>query len=462
VKIRKTEKIGDENRFDLALDWILWSNIYRKGTRMDNQKKTNPIGKSKEGISRREFIKSSAAVSLGAVAFGSNFSYAAGSDKIRLGVIGCGRRGTSAVYQAIQSSENVELYAMGDMFEDWLANSVKALRDGAINVNSYGQKVKLKPEQFNAPEERRFLGFDAYKKVLAIDEIDVVILTTPPGFRPIHLDAAIKAGKNVFMEKPVAVDPVGIRSVIASFLEIMKRIHRSEIGKVVAGQCYWNMDGQADSRSFGRQPGWSDMEWQLRCWYFFTWLSGDHIVEQHVHDLDAMNWAVGAHPVKALGMGGREVRKAERYGNIFDHFAVEYEYPQGQRILSMARQINGTSPRESVHVVGTKGTAYMDHISGVIKGENPWKYDGESTDPYIQEHTDLIASIRKGEPLNEGKRVAESTMTAILGRMSAYTGREISWRWAMKASKLDLSPPKYELGDLPTRPVSVPGMTPLV
>jgi predicted dehydrogenase len=206
------------------------------------------------------------------------------------------------------------------------------------------------------------------------------------------------------------------------------------------------------------------MEWQCRNWLYFTWLSGDHIVEQHVHNLDVMNWAIGSHPVKCLGIGGRQVRTDPKYGNIFDHFTIEYEYPNGVRIMSMCRQMDGCKEIIAERIVGTNGSAYAEEDGGkyVIEGPNAYKYDGQNPDPYVQEHADLIASIRQGKPLNEGRRVAESTLTAIMGRMSAYTGRELSWDWVMNASKLDLTPAKYEFGDLPVEPVAVPGKTKLI
>jgi len=280
------------------------------------------------------------------------------------------------------------------------------------------------------------------------------------------------------MEKPVAVDPVGVRSVIASselarskglavvagtqrrhqasYLELMRRIKDGAIGEVVGGQCYWN---QGELWVVKKTPEMSDMEWQCRNWLYFTWLSGDHIVEQHVHNIDVMNWAIGALPVKAMAMGGRQVRTAPEYGNIYDHFAVEFEYPEGVRVQSMCRQIPGCADRIEERIVGTRGSAFG---YGEIKGPEPWKFEGEEMNPYVQEQADLIASIRKGEPLNEGRRIAESTLCAVMGRMSAYTGRAISWEWAMNNSMLDLTPPNFELGDLPVEPVAVPGVTPLV
>jgi predicted dehydrogenase len=253
----------------------------------------------------------------------------------------------------------------------------------------------------------------------------------------------------------------------AHYLEIMKRIHKGAIGEVVSGQCYWNMGALWIQRAwenwfYRKSKDWSDMEWHCRNWLFLTWLSGDHIVEQHVHNLDVINWAIGSHPVKCSGMGGRQVRTAPEYGNIFDHFAIEYEYPNGARVMSMCRQTSGCSNNVSERVIGTKGSTYTDGANGYIQGVNAFKYENESPNPYVQEHTDLIKSIRDGKPLNEGKRVAESTLTAIMGRMSAYTGRSLSWDWVMKTSKLDLSPPRYEMGELPVRPVAVPGETQLI
>ncbi|MHC4657668.1 MAG: Gfo/Idh/MocA family oxidoreductase [Planctomycetota bacterium] len=435
----------------------------------------NKVSKKAGGVSRRDFVKASAAVSLAAMTFDSSRIFAAGSDKLRVGLIGCGGRGTGAAKDCLKSSDNVEIVAMGDVFGDRLDKSLANLS------REVDDKVTV-------TEDTSFKGFDAYKKVLECD-IDMVILATPPHFRPLQLRAAIEAGKHVFMEKPVAVDPVGVRSVIASselaeqkglaivagtqrrhqahYLEIMKRIHNGNIGEILSGQCYWNQDGlwvDAAAKNWKKRMalGWSDMEWQCRTWLFFTWLSGDHIVEQHVHNLDVINWAIGSHPVQCLGMGGREVRTGPEYGNIFDHFAVEYEYPNGVRVLSMCRQTDGCDHRVSERVVGTNGSAYTDGSNASIEGPNAYKYEGESSSPYVQEHADLIASIREGKPLNEGRRIAESTLTAIMGRISAYTGRALKWDWAMNASKLDLTPPAYEFGDLPVAPVAVPGKTELV
>jgi len=390
------------------------------------------------------------------------------AERIRIGVIGAGSRGTGAALDAVESSPNVEIVALGDLFADRIEESRKTLASGE----------RVPP--ITIPDERCFTGFDAYRGVLAQD-VDLVILAAPPHFRPLHLRAAVEAGKHVFMEKPVAVDPVGVRSVIASaelarqkglaivagtqrrhdpaYLAIIQRIHDGAIGEIVSAQCYWNQ-GELWVRK--REPEWSDMEWQCRNWLYFTWLSGDHIVEQHVHNLDVINWALGTPPLKAVGMGGRQVRTAPEFGNIYDHFSVEFEYANGVRVLSMCRQIPGTSERVAERVVGTKGVAELHR--GVITGRRPFRYEvpAKPINPYIQEHADLIASIRRGRPLNEGIQIAESTLTAIMGRISAYTGREIQWPWVRHASQLDLTPPRYEFGDLPVGPVAMPGQTKLV
>jgi len=420
------------------------------------------------GMTRRDFIKTTSVASmatLAAAVSGSGGRCAGGPDTIRVGVIGCGGRGTGAAIDAVNSTPGVEILALFDPFQDRIDSCLKRLREKVPAA------VKVTPETC-------FTGFDGYKKLLAIRDINYIVTAAPPGFRPIHLKAAVEAGKNVFMEKPVAVDPVGVRSVIASselaakkglaivagtqrrhekkYLEVMKRIQDGAIGEVVGGQCYWN---QGELWVIKQTPEMSDMEWQCRNWLYFSWTSGDHIVEQHVHNIDVINWAFGAMPVKVMGMGGRQVRTSPEYGNIFDHFAVEFEYPNGARVMSMCRQTPGCADRVEEKIVGTKGHAFG---YGEISGPNAWKFEGDEPNPYVQEHADLIASIRDGEPLNEGKRIAESTLCAIMGRMSAYTGRAISWDWAMNASKLDLTPAKFELGPNPVDPVAVPGQTPLV
>ena len=430
---------------------------------MQNQTSSKNKANS-SGLSRRDFIKTSAAVSVATAFAGANKVFAAGSDKVRIGLVGCGGQGTRDTISAVKSSEAVEVTAMGDIFKDRLDSSLEKLKKDA-------------PDKLNLTPDNCFVGFDAYKKVIASD-VDLVFLTTPPHFRPIHLKAVIEAGKHAFIEKPAATDPVGIRSVIetselakskglaivagtqkrhsASHIEIIRRIHNGDIGEIVGGQCY----RLGDELWFKpRQPDWTDMEYQLRNWLYYTWLSGDHVVEMHIHQLDAINWALDSHPVKVMAIGGREVRTDPKFGNVYDHFAGELEYPNGARIAYMGRQIDRCGYNIFERVVGTKGEAKFDGGNSTIMGQNPYKYDGPSKNSLF---ADLITSIRKGEPLNEGRRMAESTMVAIMIRMSAFTGRTLGWNWAMNASKLDLSPPKYEFGDLAVRPVAIPGVTPLV
>jgi len=430
-------------------------------------------------VSRRQFIQGTAA-SLAALGVVGGRLYAAGSDKIRVGLVGCGSRGVGAVRNCVDSSPNVEITALADLFQDRIDACLATIKKDGDKDWSSSQPWKH-ADKVKVTRETCFTGFDAYQKLINSGAVDLVILATSPHFRPMHLKAAVEAGKHVFMEKPVAVDPVGIRSVLQSselakakglaivagtqrrhdpkYVEVIKRVHNGDIGELVAGQCYWL--GPC-VRNWGfyheRQPSWTDMETQCRNWYFYTWQSGDHIVEQHVHNIDVINWAMGGHPVTAIGMGGRQVRVEPEFGNIYDHFAVEFEYANGARILSMARQTMGCAERVAERIVGSKGVA----VEGLIEVAKPFKYSGPTPNPYEQEHADLIQSIRDGRPLNEGKQVAESTMTAILGRMSAYTGRAIKWDWVMHASKQDLTPPTYELGPLPVAPVPMPGKTPLI
>ena len=434
----------------------------------------------KNGVSRRDFMKTTAGVTAAAMIAGREKIFAAGSDKIRIGLVGCGDRGVGAAWDCAKSADGVEIYALADVFQDKIDYALnKFTKEDPDRADSY-MGGRLDDDEFNVTPQRCFVGFDAYKKLLALDEIDVVLLATPPGFRPEQLMANIKAGKHAFIEKPAAVDPAGVRLVIkasklaakknlgilagtqrqhaANYVEIIKRIHNGDIGKIVSGHCYWN-GGGGDWHLNERQPGWCDMEWQIRSWPFFVWLSGDFIVEQHVHNLDVMNWAIGTHPVSCMAMGGRQIRVGEKYGNIYDHFATDFEYPNDVRVSSMCRQMKGTHSRVEERVIGTKGWSLVENS---IYGDNAYKFNGPNPDAFIQEHADLINSIRAGKPLNEGKRVAESTMCAIMARTSAYTGRAIKWDWIMKASKLDLAPAKFELGDLPVRSVSMPGKTELI
>jgi myo-inositol 2-dehydrogenase / D-chiro-inositol 1-dehydrogenase len=425
--------------------------------------------KQPAGASRREFLKSTAVAGT-TLAVGQTLLssvHAAGDDVIKIGLIGCGGRGTGAADNALHAAKNVKLVAMADAFPDRLELSHHLL------MKDHG------PQKVDVPPDRQFVGLDAYERVLS-SRIDYVILATPPGFRPMHLEAAVAAGKHIFTEKPVATDATGIRKVLAAYeeaekkklciaagtqrrhqagyIETMNRVHDGAIGDIVAARCYWN---QGPLWVKPRHPGMNDLEYEMRNWYYFTWLCGDHIVEQHVHNLDVINWATNAHPVRAVGMGGREVRKGPDYGQIFDHFAIDYEYPNGVHVLSMCRQIDGCENNVSEALVGTKGSCRPDHYE--ILGENKWRRprNEKDIDPYVQEHADLIDCIRNGKPINELKNVAHSTMTAIIGRMSTYTGKALSWDKALH-SRENLFPEHLAWGPLPTPNVAVPGKSPLV
>jgi len=427
--------------------------------------------------SRRDFIRTSTVAAVG-TAVAANFStpavHAAGRDSIRVGLVGCGGRGTGAAENCARSADNVTIVAMADAFESQVKGCRERLRQ------SLGEKIEV-------PDDKCFFGIDAYKGLVESD-VDYVILASPPGFRPQHIEAAVAAGKNIFTEKPVAVDGPGIRKCLAAYqqslkkglgiaagtqrrhqagyIETMQQIHDGAIGDIVSARAYWNGQGIWFRK---RQPGMSDVAYQIHNWYHFVWLCGDHIVEQHVHNLDVVNWAMKAHPVRCWGMGGRTpgntIARPEgdpnEVGHIFDHFAVEYEYPSGARMFSQCRQVGGCWQSVSEALAGTKGTCQVNTYA--IKGEKDWRRrGGKDVDPYVQEHTDLIASIRAGKPINELNTVAESTLTAIMGRMATYTGKEVSWEQALN-SKLDTMPAdlKWDM-NLPVSPVAVPGQTELV
>ncbi|HZB26695.1 MAG TPA: Gfo/Idh/MocA family oxidoreductase, partial [Vicinamibacterales bacterium] len=398
-------------------------------------------------VSRRTFMQTTAAATAAFVLPGA---HVAGSDTVRVGVIGCGGRGTGAARDVIRSSAGVEIVSLGDLTPDRLGQCREQLSKLVADEPKYKQAIKV-------TDEKCFTGFDAFEKVLASD-VQYVILASPPGFRPAHLKAAVAAGKHIFTEKPVAVDSAGIRSVLetyeqarqkglgigvgtqrrhqAEYLATIKRLHDGAIGDVVSGQVFWNQGGLWNRE---RHPSWSDVEWQVRNWLYFTWLSGDHIVEQHVHNIDVANWVLNAHPVKAIGAGGRQWRTDPKYGHIYDHFAIDFEYPSGARVMSMCRQIDGTRGRIGEHFIGTKGSS---DPAGKIFGASAWTYEApeKPVSPYVQEHTDLVASIRSGKPYNELKQVAESTLTAIMGREAAYTGQELTWDEVLNADQ-DLTPP---------------------
>lgn len=412
---------------------------------------------------RRNFLRTGAAAASVLSATAIPAVHAAGSDVIKVGLVGCGGRGTGAAENCAESSTGVKIHAMGDLFADHL-NSCR------------GRLGKALGDKFDVTDDRAFTGFDAYKKVVD-SGVDMVILATPPGFRPMMIEYVIEKGKHLFTEKPVGVDGPGIRRVLAAYekakeknlavvagtqrrhqapyIESMKRIHDGEIGTLVGGRCYWN---QGSLWHKDKQPSWSDMEWQVRNWLYFTWLSGDHIVEQHVHNLDVINWAFQSHPTRAVALGGRQQRTDAVYGQIFDHFATDLEYGD-VHVLSMARQIPGCENNVSEALVGTKGTWQSNGYR--FTGESKTRIREMGKNPYVQEHTDLIASIRAGKPLNELKTVAESTLTAIMCRMSAYTGKAVTWEQALN-SKEDTFPKTLEFGPHAVPPVAIPGMTDLI
>lgn len=436
-------------------------------------------------LTRRDFVKGSVA-SLAAVSTWGSRLHAAGSDTLKVGLIGCGGRGTGAATQVLLSTDTpVKLWAMGDLFQDSLDKSYTMLSQGAEGRYDREDFESLLPKM-DVPRSRRFVGFDAFKGVIA-SGVDLVLLATPPHFRPEQFAAAVDAGKHVFMEKPAAVDPAGVRMILAAgkraaqkgltvvagtqrrhqnhYIDILQRVRDGAIGEIVAGQCYWNMGLAWDPFKVAKTAAMSDMEWQCRNWFYTTWLSGDHICEQHVHNLDIMNWGIGDHPVQVMGVGGRQARTGPEYGNIYDHFACEFQYPNGVRVSSMCKQQRGAAYHVCERLVGTKGQMYTDQAVGTIKDlkdKTVYQYDGPNENPYYEEHRNLINSIRQGQGLNEAQNIAESTMCAVIGRMSAYTGRALKWNWAMKASKLDLRPGEYKFGDLPLRPVAIPGQTPLI
>jgi predicted dehydrogenase len=426
--------------------------------------------------SRRDFLKASAlAAGAGALAatprpaFGV---YAAGSDLLRVGLIGCGGRGTGAAGEALRADKNVKLVAMADLFEDQLKGSLGRL-----------QTIEEIAGKIDVPPDRQFVGFDAYKELIAAG-VDVVLLATPPHFRPAHLKAAVDAGRHVFAEKPVAVDAPGVRSVLATceeakkknlsivsglclrysygFQEVVKRIHGGQIGKVTT--LYGN-DYRGGIWVKKRQPDWTDMHWQTRNWYYFTWLCGDFNVEQHVHFLDVCAWAMGdRYPAKAIGMGGRQQRTGPEYGNIYDHHSVVYEYDDGARLVSNTRQQLGCRNDMSAQVIGTRGVASFRESRGgltVTTDSGKWAFPGKDNNIYQTEHDELFAGIRSGKPINNGQYMAKSTLLAILGRMATYTGQMITWEQALNSQE-DLTPPKYEWGPLPAPPVAIPGVTKFV
>ena len=434
--------------------------------------------------SRRDFVKQSSLLAGGIIAapLMSGANYFSGSDDvIKIALVGCGGRGTGAATQALLSKQNVKIVAMADAFRDRLDNCYKRLT--AENMSDSGIKGNLK-SKVDVPEERKFVGFDGYEK--AIKLADVVILATPPGFRPIHFEEAIKQNKHVFMEKPVATDPAGIQKVLEvaklakdkklnvvvglqrhyqnSYRELFKR--KEMIGDITSAQAWWNNDGVWVKK---RQPEQTEMEYQMRNWYYFNWLCGDHITEQHIHNIDVINWFKGSYPVKAQGMGGREVRKGKDYGEIFDHHYVEFEYADGSILNSQCRHIPGTMSKVDELLIGTKGSIRAgDANIKDLKGKVLYQFDKKTeNDAYQSEHDELFAALAKGEyKFADAENGAKSTMTSILGRMATYSGRIVEWDKAIN-SGISLQPDRYAWDAMPkTVPnsdgqylVAIPGKT---
>ena len=434
-------------------------------------------------LSRRSFLRSTSTAVAGTALLGSlaaeRFALgASNNDTLKVALVGCGGRGSGAANQALNTSNlgPVKLVAVADVHEDRMKGALNNLQ-------------KTHGDHIDVPQERQFLGFDGYKQ--AISAADVVILATPPGFRPMQFEEAIKQGKHVFMEKPVASDAPGVRKVLAAaeeakkkglkvgvglqrrhqigYIETMQRLHDGAIGDITSARCYWNgsrpwQNKRADlEKTYGRPL--TEMEYQLRNWYYFTWLSGDHIAEQHIHNIDVINWLKKAHPVKARAMGGREITNSPDDGEIYDHFACEFEYEDGSICYSFCRHQAGTWNSVSEHAVGTKGRTDIGGYK--IYGENQWRFKTEGAkDSYQQEHDDLFAAIRNNTEFNEAFYGAESTMTSILGRMAAYSGKELDYKAALE-SKIDLMPenlawdakPKVLPGPDGYYPKAVPGKT---
>ncbi len=434
-------------------------------------------------LNRRGFLEQSAKISAAGLLLSrlpaNSKRLVSVEGEVKVALVGCGGRGTGAIAQALNADPDVRLVAMADAFMDRAEECLKNLTE----------KFEGSEDRLNVNRETIFIGFDAYKQ--AIDLADVVILTTPPGFRPLHFEYAIRNNKHVFMEKPVATDVAGIKTVIAagkeaarkklnvvvglqrhyqrSYQSVKKKIDKGKIGDIVSGQVYWNGGGVWLKE---RQPNQTELEYQMRNWYYFNWLCGDHIVEQHIHNIDVANWFVGATPASAQGMGGREVRTGNEYGQIFDHHFVEFTYPEGQVVASQCRHQPGCMNRVEEVFQGTRGSVSVNSSHfGVMKnkrGKTVYEHEGEGDiNPYQQEHNELFAAIKAGEHrLNDTNRGAEATMTAILGRMATYSGQVITWDEAM-AMDHNLVPELHSFNDtapvLPDKngnyPIPVPGVT---
>lgn len=431
---------------------------------------------------RRDFLKTSALLAGGMMIqpFSIPGAYAAGTDEIKLAVIGCGGRGTGAVFQAFETGYNIKLVAMADAFRDRIDKSYAPIMD------KYGS------DKVDVPEERKFVGFEGYKE--AIKLADVVILASPPGFRPDHFEEAVKQGKQVFMEKPVAIDAIGIRRVLAAaeeakkkklnvvvglqrhyqdnYRETIKRIHDGAVGDIVGGQVYWNDGGVWVNP---RQDGQTEMEYQMRNWYYFNWLCGDHINEQHVHNIDVANWVKNSYPVQAYGTGGRQVRTGKEHGEIFDHHSITFTYADGTVIFSECRHFPGAANRVDESFQGTKGKVFLsagNHGNLTdYKGNALYTHDRDNNpNPYQVEHNELFAAIVAGEyKFADAENAAKSTMTAILGRYATYSGKVVTWDEALN-SNVNLMPEKLAWDAMPKvlpnadgyYPFAIPGKTKVI
>jgi predicted dehydrogenase len=443
-----------------------------------------------EKMKRRDFVKTSSLV-MGATMVAPSMlgakSYIDGDDVIKVGLIGCGGRGTGAIVQALQSGQNVKLVAMADAFKDQLDDCYKKITDPNFNDWSSETPIDVR-SRIDVSEERKFVGFDAYQKVIPL--VDVVILATPPGFRPMHFEAAIKANKHVFMEKPLAVDAPGVRKVLETaalahqkklnvvvglqrhyqkvYQGWVEMLQNGVIGDIISAQVYWNSGGVWVR---DRKPGMTEMEYQMRNWYYFNWLCGDHINEQHIHNLDVSNWVKQAYPVRAHGMGGRLVRTGKEHGEIYDHHSVEFEYADGSRMFSQCRHIPDTHYRVSESFQGTNGSAPEPGIILTKSGYPLLKYnDKKDPNAYQVEHDLLFKAIAKGEyKYADAENGAKATLTAIMGRMATYSGQMIEWDAALN-STVDLMPKKFawdaEPPILPNKdgyyPIAKPGITKVI
>ncbi len=431
--------------------------------------------------SRSRFLKDSLTTAAGALAVGLPLErsvHAAGDETVRLGFVGCGNRGTGACREALSTKGPVKLVAVGDLFSARLETSLK-------NLLKYDD---LRPK-IDVPNERKFLGFDAYQKVIDAG-VDMVILSTPPHFRPMQYAAAVKAGKHAFLEKPICVDAPGYRTLLAAneeakrkklsvvvgmqrhhqrnYLEGIQKIRDGAVGEVRFLRTYFNMPGGRSGRP--KPPEMSEMEYQIRHWNLFCWLCGDHLVEQACHEIDVANWVMDGHPVRANGMGGRQVRKGSENGDIWDHHMIEFEYDGGVRHFCQARQQPGTWGHVSDNVHGTKGSLTLGTGAwglGTVTPRQLRSKDFKSINPYQREHDDLMASIRGSGPhLFECDYAATSSMTAVMGRMATYSGRMVTWEEATK-SEVHLAPERYAMDATPPTlpnaqgnyPVATPGVT---